>query len=336
LNASLNRNPLRRLAGARRILVVTHRNADVDAVASAVALKRLASASGPGKRITLVSPEGVTLQSRKVLSVLKATFLEEIPNQRYDLVIITDTGHSSLLSAQTEVIKSIDAYKVLIDHHPPDESMKGIVDSAVIDIKASSASELVFRLAEGAAIRVTREAAKALLLGIMADSQFLTIASNGTISSVDRLCVLGGDVEKSRSMLRTRRDVSESIARIKASRRATYYRAGEWLAAVTTVGSFQASVARALVDVGADVSLALGEVGDETRASLRSTQIFKEKTGIHLGTDFCKAFSDRLGGAGGGHPTAASMNVPARPEVIIQAFKETLAAKLDLQLKELS
>lgn len=315
---------------------MTHRNADVDAVASAFAIKRLASASGGRKKVTLVSPEGVTLQSRKVLSLLKASFLEEIPVQPYDLVFVTDTGHSSLLSAQLEVIRSMKSYRVLVDHHPPDDSMKGVVDRAVVDIRASSASELVFRLAEGAGIQVRKPTATALLLGIMADSQFLTIASNRTISAVDRLCRLGADVEKARSVLRTRRDVSESIARIKASKRATYYRAGDWLVALTTVGSFQASVARSLIDVGADVSLALGEVEEETRASLRSTQIFKEKTGIHLGIDFCKAFSDAHGGAGGGHPTAASMNVRAKPEAVILSFKEFLGSRLGIQLKEIT
>jgi len=230
----------------------------------------------------------------------------------------------------------MDACRVLIDHHPPDESMKEVVDLAIVDVKASSASELVFSLAEGASLKVSRDAARVLLLGVMADSQFLTLASNRTLASVARLCALGGDVEKARSLLRTRRDVSESIARIKASRRAMYYRANDWLVATTTVGSFQASVARALIDVGADVAAALGEVEGETRASFRSTQVFKEKTGLHLGTDVCKGLSEQLGGAGGGHATAASMNVHAKPDVVVQKFKETLEGKLNLQLKELS
>ncbi len=265
-----------------------------------------------------------------MLTTIKASFLEEIPAQPYDLVFITDTGHSSLLSAQTDVIKSMKAYRVLIDHHPLDESMKGIVDSAVVDVNASSASEMVFLLAEGAGLKVRRQAAKVLLLGLMADSQFLTLASNRTVSSVARLCDLGADLENARSVLRTRRDVSESIARIKASKRASYFRAGEWLVAMTTVGSFQASVARSLIDVGADVSLALGEVGDETRASVRSTQIFKEKTSLHLGTDFCKAFADKSGGAGGGHPTAASMNVPSKPEWSSTPSRRCSKARLGL------
>jgi len=334
LRYSSARNPLRRLAEARRILVVTHRNADVDAVASAYAMKLLASAAGPRKDVTMVSPEGVTLQSKKVLSTFGARFREEIPSRDYDLVFVTDTGHSALLSAQLDAIKSMKSYRVLIDHHPLDESMKEVVDSALVDIGASSASEMVFLLAEGAGIKMGRRAAKVLLLGLMADSQFLTLASNRTIDTVKKLCGLGANLEEARSLLRTRRDVSESIARIKASKRASYFRAGEWLVAFTTVGSFQASVARSLVEVGADVSLALGEVEGETRASLRSTQIFKEKTSIHLGTDFCKAFADRSGGAGGGHPTAASMNVPAKPDAVVQAFKDFVGARLGVTLKE--
>lgn len=325
-----------RLRTSKDVLVLTHRNADVDAVASAMAVAMVSKSFGRGKRICLVSPSGMSVQSRKVVEEFGFEFMTEIPQKSFDVAFVTDTGHSALLREQTEVLKGLKSYKVLIDHHPLDESMKAVVDRAVTDVTSSSASELVFRLAEKASVKVGRKMAQVLLLGIMADSQFLTLASNRTIAVVHRLCTLGGDVEKARTLLRMRRDVSESIARIKGAKRGSYYRAGEWLVAVSTIGSFQASVARALVELGADVAMAVGEAEGETRASMRSTQIFKERTGLHLGTDVCKEIANRLGGSGGGHPTAASMNLKVPPDKVLASFKEALEARLGQKLKELA
>jgi nanoRNase/pAp phosphatase (c-di-AMP/oligoRNAs hydrolase) len=336
LNISTRTNPLAILRKAKDALVVTHRNADVDAVASAVALKMLTRGAGRGRRVVMVAPEGASAQSRKVFDRYADAFLPEIPQKDFDFVIITDTGHSALLSEQTDKLRAMRCPKVLVDHHPPDESMKEMVDRAIVDVNASSASELVYRLAVEAGLPVRPQTAQVLLLGIMADSQFLTLARNRTIGYVNELCHLGADIEKARSALRVRRDISESIARAKAARRAAYYRAQDWLVGVSTVGSFQASVARSLIDLGADISLAVGEAEGETRASMRCTQIFKERTGLHLGTDFCKELAERMGGSGGGHPTAASMNVKLKPEAVIVAFKEKVEQKLGTELKEIT
>ena len=44
---------------------------------------------------------------------------------------------------------------------------------------------------------------------------------------------------------------------------------------MSTVGSFQANVARSFTQIGADVSLVVGEVGDEVKGSLRAHQRFR-------------------------------------------------------------
>ena len=54
-------------------------------------------------------------------------------------------------------------------------------------------------------------------------------------------------------------DLSEKIARLKASQRMKVYRKGDWIIATAEVSSFQASVARGFLNLGADVAIIVGE-----------------------------------------------------------------------------
>jgi len=89
--------------------------------------------------------------------------------------------------------------------------------------------------------------------------------------------------------------------------------------ATSTIGSFQAHVARSLVYMGADLAIVGGESDGETRVSLRSTQRFLDGTNIQLGTQVAEEMSERLGGHGGGHATAASFSTKAGEEETMEA-----------------
>jgi hypothetical protein len=103
-------------------------------------------------------------------------------------------------------------------------------------------------------------------------------------------------------------DLSERLARLKAVGRAKIHRIGEWVVAMSEISAFQASAARALLDVGADVAIVGGVKDGELRISLRSTQVFFEKTGLHLGRDIAAAIGSEIEGAGGGHGMSAGVN----------------------------
>src|SRR5579884_3144613 len=184
-----------------RVLVITHRNGDVDGVASSIAAKRLILRINRKAKVHLVSPDGTSFQAKRVVEALKEEFIDRIPEDKYELIIITDTGHSSLLKEEVEVIRSAKAKKILIDHHPLDNTMKQLADVALVDEEASSASEMVLRLFK----ELDKKACNSIALGIMSDSQFLTIAKGQTIIAMAELVKYGVDIEKIRSMLRYRR-----------------------------------------------------------------------------------------------------------------------------------
>src|SRR5579883_2905790 len=301
-----------------RVLVITHRNGDVDGVASSIAAKRLILRINRKAKVHLVSPDGTSFQAKRVVEALKEEFIDRIPEDKYELIIITDTGHSSLLKEEVEVIRSAKAKKILIDHHPLDNTMKQLADVALVDEEASSASEMVLRLFKELEIKPDKKACNSIALGIMSDSQFLTIAKGQTIIAMAELVKYGVDIEKIRSMLR--------------------YRSQSWIIGCTEVGSYHASVARALVELGCDVALAAGEVQKEegTRGSIRSSQTFYLSSKIHLGNSVCKIIAEKLGGSGGGHPTAGAFNVANSYDEVKKTFLRIVEDELGERLKKIA
>ncbi|MEM0367309.1 MAG: hypothetical protein QW383_02270, partial [Candidatus Nitrosocaldus sp.] len=138
--------------------------------------------------------------------------------------------------------------------------------------------------------------------------------------------------------LTVERDYSERIARLRAAQRCKLYKvntdnmvdanrdgySSPIIIAVSSVGSHHASAAKALVDLGADLSIVISSEGSIAKASLRSTQSFYARTMLHLGNDVLA----RVSSAGGGHSTAASialeMGEAELTKRILQVIRERL------------
>jgi nanoRNase/pAp phosphatase (c-di-AMP/oligoRNAs hydrolase) len=125
---------------------------------------------------------------------------------------------------------------------------------------------------------------------------------------IDELVDIGINAQEALAMLALPMDYSERVARLKACKRAKLFRVGDWIVALSHVSAYQASAARAIIDLGAHVAVVAGQKDDSLEISLRCTKEFHEKTGIHLGRDIAKPLGDYLRGMGGGHATAAGVN----------------------------
>jgi nanoRNase/pAp phosphatase (c-di-AMP/oligoRNAs hydrolase) len=95
---------------------------------------------------------------------------------------------------------------------------------------------------------------------------------------------------------------------MKACRRAKLLKIGDWIIALSHVSAYQASAARALIDLGAHMAAVAGQRNDNIEISMRCTRDFNAGTGIHLGRDIAKPLGGLLQGMGGGHATAAGVN----------------------------
>jgi len=293
----------------KTVAVLCHRHADADTYLSAYALTFILQKLFPEARISIIIPDGMSALTKKLAESFPREQIEEAPD--YDLLVAVDIGHLELLGDWGERLRKSSGMKILIDHHPPQADSP--YDQTLVDTKSSSAAELVYGLSKELGVALEPRVTQALLLAILFDSQYLSIAGARTLKVVLELVEQGANLEEARASLRSPPDYGEVVAKFKAARRSKIYRSKGWVIAVSTVGSFQANVARSLTQLGADVALVVGEMDDEVKGSLRAHPRFHTETKVHLGTDIAEAISKGRG-YGGGHPTAASFTLASGDE----------------------
>jgi nanoRNase/pAp phosphatase (c-di-AMP/oligoRNAs hydrolase) len=316
-----------------RAVIVCHRNADADAYLSAFALSSLVRQVSPSCAVGIAVPEGMTTLTAK-LSKKFPHRVVEVGEGDYDLYVAVDVGDTALLKEWREKMRGSQGVKVLVDHHP----LQGgdLYDHIIVDQKATSAAEVVYGLFAESGRQPDPVTAQALLEALLFDSSHLAIAGPGALRTAVALIDSGADLASAKKELRTEPDYGEVVAKLKGAQRAKFYRAGDWVVSTSSIGSFQAHVARALVYLGSDVSLVGGETEGETRVSARATQRFAENTGIQLGTQVAEEMAKRLGGHGGGHATAASFSTGAGEEEAMGATMKRVAELIGAELKEIT
>ena len=290
------------------ILLLGHKNADPDSACSIVSLSLGLEQLGYKTRRGVI--EGASKLSQKILDAVDEK-VEVDPNlENVDLIIMLDMSTEGQLSKFAEQIFASKAKKMIIDHHAVHTyTLKS--DFSFIDEQASSTVELVYDLLNELKAKIDEKIAKLILLGTIAETAHLQYAALKNFEILTELMKkFNIEYEWLLATLQTPLDVSERIARIKASQRAKYEKVGDFLFVTSKVKSFEASAARALIRTGADLVAVAAEKEDqnELRISARSTPNFYETTKIDLGKDVMPGVAKIIQGTGSGHPTAAGAN----------------------------
>jgi len=302
-------------------LILCHHNADPDAVCSSYALSKLLKQFKPTLKIEVASPESVSRVSKVILEHLHASVMNERPDfEKADVIFMLDTNTTQQLDEWGKQISELRLPIIVIDHHAPHPETRKIATLYIYREDASSTCEIIYDLFREAEIRPSKDVAEALFLGIAYDTKHFTLAGASTFKAIADLVDLGVDVQEMLQLLSIPMDMSERIARLKACSRMKLMRIYGWLVVFSHVGSFQASAARALIDVGANLAIVGSEDKGEISISMRSDNEFYSKTGIHLGRDLASRLGELLHGMGGGHSTSAGVNGTGDLE---SAFKYT-------------
>lgn len=309
------------------VVVLGHHNADPDAIGAAQGIKELIEKLKPETSVHVLMPEDISRLSRQIIEGLELELYEKYSGE-YDTVVVVDSGSLNQLGEWETAIKDHEQVTILIDHHEVDSELTEILDLMIHDNEANSTCEIIYRLYEKYQIKPSTGTAKALLAGIAFDTRFFSIGGSNAYDAVSSLLEIAGDVADVLSLFRVESDISERIARLKAAQRAEIQRVEDWVIVFSEVSSFQASAARALVSLGADLAVVVGVEGNKLRASLRSTQRFHNGTGLHLGVMISR-YSEEHGGSGSGHPTAAGYNGVGG----FDDFKANLLARLVEEIK---
>lgn len=315
--------------GVKLVVLLCHHNADPDAICAAFAFSRLLERLKPELEIEISAAQGLSRLSKFMLKSLPLKLTLQPRIEKADLIVLLDTNTIQQLDEWGERVKASNSPLIVIDHHASHPETERLATMCITNEEASSTCEIVYRFFKEAEVELTEIEAKTLFLGIAFDTRHFVIATSTTLKIVADLIDAGVNVQETLPLLSLPMEHSERIARLKASRRVKLLRINDWLIALSHVSAYQASAARALIGLGTHVAIVAGQRGDTLQVSLRASQDFYKKTGIHLGRDVAKPLGEYLHGMGGGHSVSAGANGVGDVEASLKRCLRLLKEKLE-------
>jgi len=183
---------------SKNILINVHRNPDLDSIGSATALYR--ALNKIGKKATLVCPHEIPenyrfLKGADLVLTIDFKTWADTDVRPYDLFLILDSGSYDVVTGSKE-IKLPDVKKIIIDHHRTN-NWENYVER-ILDIKASSTSEIIFNLLNDWEVEFDSDIATSLFAGISSDTVFFKYDQNAknTFKITAELLDKGADRDK--------------------------------------------------------------------------------------------------------------------------------------------
>jgi len=258
--------------------------------------------------VEIGAAHGISRLSRHLLRYLLIEVKTQPSVEKADAIVLLDTNTVQQLDNLAEKVRNSKSPIIVIDHHACHPETEQIAKICVNNEEASSTCEIVYNFYKQMGMKPSGNEAKALFLGIAFDTRHFILANSTTLKNIAELIDIGVNAQETLSLLSLPMDFSERVARLKACRRTKLFKIGEWIIALSHVSAYQASAARAMIELGAHVAAVAGEKNETLEISLRSSLEFYKQTGIHLGKDVAKPLGEYLHGMGGGHATAAGVN----------------------------
>ncbi len=290
------------------VLLLCHHNADPDAICSAYAFQSLLTKCRPNMTVEIGTGQGISRLSKHILKRIPITVKLQPDVAKADVIVLLDTNTIQQLGQLAEHVTKTAAPIIVIDHHAAHPQTEQIVKLCITNEEASSTCEMVYSFYKQLNIKPGLNESKALFLGITFDTRHFVLANSSTFKTISELSDIGVNPQEELFSLALPMDFSERVARMKACRRAKLIKIENWIIALSHVSAYQASAARALVDLGAHMAAVAGQKNEKIEISLRCTRDFNQATGIHLGRDIAQPLGEYLQGMGGGHATAAGVN----------------------------
>lgn len=305
-------------------VIVAHKNADPDAFGAAILAYEALQAYSVDACI--VFPEGLSAASKQVRERAGIIYNECKDIVNLDLLVVVDSSNPIQLGSSRALIERARKL-VVIDHHAGGK-LHELASQRIVDYEAASSSEIIAVVLETLGIVPSPGAATAGLAGIYSDTRRFQSPGTYTFWASDFLLHSGAD--PAAFLTQKRPEFSERYAKIIAASRARVARVcKEYIAVFTHIGSFESKAAKSLIDLGADVAVAVKEEsGDRFRIAVRVSQDALE-AGM-AANKIAEYIAERYGGEGGGHPRAAMASIPIDPKVAVspEEMADTLLRSL--------
>ena len=272
----------------------------------------------------IVCPEGLSAPTKQLLENLGITLPDERLPENVDLGILVDTNVLDQLGRTAETLLKSRVPIVVVDHHHPHPDTSKVASLMIVDESAAAAAEIVYRLTEASGTPLGVLEATALLAAIYIETKHFLLGRRSTFEVAGQLVAAGAEPRRLSDLLSSPLNRSERVARLKAAGRSQVVLLGPWIIATSELGSYQSSAARGLLGLGAQVAMVAGEAKNRVRVNMRSTEDFYTRTGVHLARDLSIPIGKKLGGVGGGHPTAAGLSVPGQVQDVLHSCLDML------------
>jgi len=287
---------LAKLLSQGRNAFIVHGNADPDALATAFALSKVF----PG---IIIAPDGLDRVSKIISEALGIEVETKLDRSEFDRLVILDTSGPEQLGDARYLGNDEDV--IVIDHHSRNQNWKSKL--YYCDDTKSSCCEIAYELVKISGKRLPRNAALALLVGILTDSGHFRYGNRDTLLTFSEIMSeYNIGMREPIELIEGEMDLSEKISQLKGAQRLKYTRVERFIIATSFGSAYEASVSKALIQMGADIAFVGSQRGEDFRISARASPQMIEM-GIHLGK-LLEGIGKETSNGGGGHPAAAGLS----------------------------
>ncbi len=272
-----------------------HRNADLDALASAYFLSFIYAPA-------IIAADGLDRFARQFASRFSIDVKSEVSGE-FEKIITVDTASREQLGKFKDV-----RIEAVYDHH---ESNNIVAPELHVDSSYPSCAEMLYSMFSD--VEFEDDAPYLLLLGgIISDTRWFRHANSRSFAiAAEIIGRIKGDFSEYAEMYDMARNFGERVSIMKGFQRVKYRSKGSRIIAATKVSAHESSVAVMLVEI-ADVVFVASQKKDAVRISARSRganllEIFSE-----VAADFHCDY--------GGHPEAAGMSCTGDAEAVLNAL----------------
>lgn len=283
------------------IAIVTHRNGDMDTVASGCSL---AEALGSSVRCVGVHVSKVAREVIEKLNFKHYRMDSNRPAWPRTLagIIVVDAGGPS----QIGINLPPNIPTCVIDHHAHSSDTWDLGETGLhLNRPVKATTQIVYEyLQDKLPSMLTDRVRKLLMTGLISDTGHYRHADSAAL--FDAASILGPDLEHGDvlDLLRTTGlGRSTRTATLRALSRLKVEISGGWTVAITSCGTHEGLVGSSLINAGADVAIVTNSKNPLLRVTTRASHRAVE-AGIGMG-DILSKLAELHGSEGGGHPGAA-------------------------------
>jgi nanoRNase/pAp phosphatase (c-di-AMP/oligoRNAs hydrolase) len=276
-------------------IITFHTFADLDAIASALALKEFL-----GKKCLIALQDTISKHAKKIIKKynLNKNFLKFKEAKKIypkAKIILLDCNEKNLL------IEKLEYVDYLIDHHAFNENSI-LAKNYWVDPQASSTAQLVSKLLENQVLSSLM--AKLLLFAIITDSANFSYANNETFRQIYKL------LEKYKidfedliqELDEFNKDINDPKIFYYISS-AQYFISQNYVCTIAQAENQPSDVAEKLIKIGADIAFVYSIKNDNLIISARLNKKNRYKVDL---IEIVQKIGKIINGSGGGHPLAAA------------------------------